>query len=339
MTARELNRALLARQGLLDPHPGTVPQVLERIGGIQAQYAPSMYVGLWSRMRALSRDGLTRLLEERAVVQGTLLRATIHLVSAEDYWPMALAVREERRRWQLRAGRGVPEEEYAAAAERVRRALVDGPVRRATLDQVARPVRVTEAGLWLDLVRVPPSGTWERRRADLFATAESWLGAPGADDGERGPELLVRRYLTAFGPATPAAVGDWAGLPVRALGPVLARLPLRRFLAEDGVELIDLPGLPLPDGDVPAPVRFLPTWDAALLVHARRAGALPERLRPLVFSTRSPQSIGTFLVDGAVAGSWKPAGARVELHEFEPLGPQSRAEVSAEAERLAAFLA
>nr|WP_269204508.1 winged helix DNA-binding domain-containing protein [Motilibacter deserti] len=310
---------------------------MERVGGIQAQYAPSMYVGLWSRMRGFARADLTRALEAREVVQGTLLRATIHLVSAADYWPMALAVRDERRRWQLRAVRETPEEEYAAAAERASAALVAGPLKRAQLEEATRPVKATGAGLWLDMVRVPPSGTWERRRADTFATAESWLGPPPADAAARGVELLVRRYLTGFGPAPRAAVADWAGLPVRALDEVLERLRLRRFVAEDGVELVDLPGLPLPDPDVPAPVRFLPTWDAVLLAHARRTQVLPEAYRPLVFSTRTPQSVGTFLVDGAVAGTWKPVGGRIELHELEPLPERDRAEVQAEAERLAEF--
>ncbi len=124
LSTRELNRALLARQLLLEPGAGSVAQTLERVGGLQAQYAPSMYVGLWSRMRDFRRDDLTRLLERRSVVQGTLLRATIHLVARGDYWPFALAMREARRAWWLRVhGGAVTADEMAAAAARVRERL------------------------------------------------------------------------------------------------------------------------------------------------------------------------------------------------------------------------
>src|ERR1041384_4511828 len=108
LTARALNRALLARQLLLERAAVSVPRALEQMGGLQAQYAPSMYVGLWSRVAGFERDHLTKLLQERAVVQGTLLRATIHLVSAADYWPFAMAVRQGRRAFFLRATRDAP---------------------------------------------------------------------------------------------------------------------------------------------------------------------------------------------------------------------------------------
>jgi hypothetical protein len=229
LTQRGLNRALLGRQGLLQRADVGLPQALERIGGLQAQYAPAMYVGLWSRVEQMQRDDLTRALERRVVVQGTLLRSTIHLVSARDYWPFAMAVRQPRRDWFL---------------------------------------RVTRGGV---------------------------------------------------------------------IAPALDRLTLRRVRAEDGAELVDLPGAPLPDPDTPAPVRFLPTWDATLLVHARRSQVLPERHRAKVFSTKTPHSVGTFLVDGAVAGTWRYDAGVVHIDEFDALPRSVRADVDAEAERLAAF--
>ena len=119
LSARELNRALLARQLLLERGAGSIVQTLERVGGLQAQYAPSMYVGLWSRMRDLARDDLTRRLERRSVVQATLMRVTIHLVARGDYWPFALAMREARRAWWLRTRHVESDKEMVAAAERV----------------------------------------------------------------------------------------------------------------------------------------------------------------------------------------------------------------------------
>jgi hypothetical protein len=185
--------------------------------------------------------------------------------------------------------------------------------------------------MWLDLVRVPPSGTWERRRADLYGLAETWIGPPEAGDAL---DHLVRRYLTGFPPAAKADIANWAGLPPRDIEPALDGL--RRFTAEDGTELFDLPDGPLPDPDAEAPVRFLPTWDAALLVHARRTQILPEEHRAKVFNTKMPQSVGTFLVDGAVKGAWRPNG---EIEAFELLTRQQRREVDAEARKLAEFSA
>jgi Winged helix DNA-binding domain len=337
LTQRELNRALLARQLLLERSPLGTPRVLEKMAGLQAQYAPAMYVGLWSRMDGLERADLTQALERRQVVQGTLLRSTIHLVSARDYWPFALGIREHRRAWYLRVSRGgLTDGEMAAAAERLRTALAGGTMRRTEVDKLLGPRHRAAAGLWVDLVRVPPSGTWERRRADLYGLAEEWLGPPTVSP-EDGVDLLVRRYLGGFGPATRAELADWAGLPVAALGPALDRLEPRRFRAEDGAELLDLPRAPRPEAGAPAPVRFLPVWDATLLVHARRAGILPERFRSRVFSTKTPQSVNTFLVDGAVAGTWRYEDGRIRLDEFAPIPARARRELTEEAERLAAF--
>ena len=118
---------------------------------------------------------------------------------------------------------------------------------------------------------------------------------------------------------------------------MLDTLTLRRFQAEDGAELVDLPRLPIVDGSIPAPVRFLPTWDATLLAHARRTQILPEELRPQIFSTRMPQSVPTFLVDGAVAGTWRYEGGEVRLQPFVALPQGVRRELEDEAARLAAF--
>ena len=199
---RALNRALLARQLLLEREELTLQQALERMGTLQAQYAPSMYIGLWSRVAGFERAALTHALERREVVQGTLMRATIHLVSAADYWPLALGVREPRRTaWVRVARRGLDEAVVAAAAERVCAGLADGPLRRREIDALlGDKVLANGIGMWLDLVRIPPSGTWERRRADLYELAERWLGPPEARV-EEGRERLVLRYLEGYGPA------------------------------------------------------------------------------------------------------------------------------------------
>ena len=337
LSQRELNRALLARQMLLERARLSLPRALERMCGLQAQYAPSMYIGLWSRIERLRRESVTRALERRTLVQATLMRATIHLVSWRDYWPFEQAVRATRRDWYLRSQRDVPDAQaMAAAARKLRHRLAKGPLRRAQIEQLLGKEEARGVGMWLPMVRVPPSGTWERRRADLYGAAEDGLGAPGLSE-DAGIERLVASYLRGFGPATRAEIADFAGLRAKQVDPALERLRLRRFRSEEGEVLLDLPRAPIPAPDAPAAVRFLPTWDATLLVHARRTGILPEEHRSKVFTSKRPQSLGTFLVDGVVAGAWWYADGRVELEPFERIDRTTRRELDAEAARLARF--
>ena len=214
LTERELNRAVLARQGLLEPSSRAIAPTLHAIGGLQAQYAPSMYVGLWSRMADLQRDALTRGLESRSIVQATLMRMTIHLVAKRDYWPFALAVREARREMWIRAIRGAATaEQLAELALRVREHLAaHGEISRKELDALVGKPHALGTGLWVDLVRVPPSGTWERRRADRFGLAEDWVGPAPQLTADEAAAQLVRSYLAGFGPATRADIVSYTGL-------------------------------------------------------------------------------------------------------------------------------
>jgi hypothetical protein len=227
------------------------------------------------------------------------------------------------------------------AVRRVRDDLADGPRRQdelvAGLSEAGIP-RTVWNGLaqLIHLVRVPPSGTWEQRRANRYALAERWIGEPAIDE-DAAIVHLVRRYLAGFGPASKADVASWTGLSATALKPALAAIELRRFRNEAGKELIDLPDMELPDEDAAAPVRFLPVWDANLLVHARRTGILPEPYRPRIFNTKTPHSFPTFLVDGVVAGTWRYEDGRLSTESFEELPARARRAVADEAERLAAW--
>jgi Winged helix DNA-binding domain len=336
----ELNRALLARQLLLERSGLSMPKVLDRMGTLQAQYAPSMYIGLWTRMKGLERSRLDQALERGRVAQGTLMRATIHLVSKSDYWPAAIGIRRGRRELWLDTSyrKDYSSKQMTAAARKLRKAIGDGTMSRKEIHELLGSDSVITNGvnMWIDLVRVPPSGTWERRRADLFAAAEHWLGPPPPKlDEAEGIELLVRRYLGGFGPASVDEIANWAGLHPKRVRPVIEGIKLRGFVAEDGTELLDVPRAPLPDPETPAPVRFLPTWDATLLVHARRTGILPEEHRPKVFNTRTPQSVPTFLVDGRVAGTWTYEKGKVKTKPFGKLDASAKRELREEAERLA----
>jgi hypothetical protein len=340
LTERELNRALLARQLLLERATLPMGRAIERVGGLQTQNAPSGYVGLWSRVEGFGRDDLTRALERRAVVQGTMIRVTIHTVTRADYPIFVEGVREARRAWWVRATRGLHDERTMANLARATRALLaDGPLRTKELQ---RRLDVDSStwngiGLWIDLVRVPPSGTWERPRADLWATAEDWLGPLPPVSPEESRIQLVKRYLAAFGPASAKDVANWTGLPMASLAPVLSAITLRRFRDERGGELLDLPRAPLPDPETPAPIRFIPTFDATLLVQARRTQILPERYRPIIFNTKTPHSTATFLVDGQVAGTWRVEKGDLRVTSFEKLPARIRRELDEEADRLRQF--
>jgi hypothetical protein len=343
LSRRRLNRALLARPLLLERSRMPIGLALQRVGGLQAQYAPSPYIRLWSMLERFELSDLTRALEKRRAVQGTLMRSTIHVVSPRDYWRFSAGIGPARQEWWLRAWkleeRGL---DLDSVARTLRGELAGRSWHRKDLDALLRGKGSTIwSGAWIELVRVPPSGTWERRRADLFRLAHEWLNPEVVTETD-GLEHLLRRYLGAFGPARLLDAADWMGVPRAKLLPIVERIELRTFETDDGKQLLDLPKAPLPAEDTKAPTRFLGTWDAALLVHARRTQILPERFRPLVFHTKNPQSVATFLVDGAVAGSWRVerAGAKatLRLEPFEPLPRGAKAEVRDEAERLVRFV-
>jgi hypothetical protein len=341
LSTRELNRALLARQLLLERSSLPVARALEAVGGLQTQYAPSGYVGLWSRLRNFRRASLTDALMERRAIQGTLLRSTIHTVSRADYPILQAGIRSARREWWLRVVRHQIAVDMDAVARVVRARLERGPARatelKTLLAESGFPAMAWSGlGLWLDMVRVPPSGTWDRRLADLYGLADDWVGAGKATEAE-GMELIVRRYLGGFGPAAAADIASWAGLPPAKVVPVVERMRLQRFRDEAGRILFDLPKAPLPQADVRAPVRFLQTFEALTMIHARRTQVMPEQYRPIVFSTKTPHSMPVFLIDGGVAGTWRYEGGRVRVDPFEPIPQSVRRELDDEAGALAAF--
>jgi Winged helix DNA-binding domain len=336
LSQRALNRSLLARQLLLDRATLSIPAALSRMAGIQNQYAPNAYLRLWSCLEGFRRDDLTRAYE---VVQGTLMRGTIHSVARDDYRLFLGAIQRTQREWGARATKAPPMLDRSAALARARAALVTGPMKRPALAALLREEHQAvrqSVDTDLAILRVPPSGTWERRRADLCALADDVIGR-GEVPEEVALPALVRRYLAAFGPASMTDVASFVGMTVTPIKAVVATLDLHRFRAEDGSDLLDVEDGLLPDPDTPAPVRFLPTWDAILLVHARRTQVLPEAYRPLVFHTKMPPSYPTFLVDGQVAGTWRHEEDEIRLSPFRRLGPSERAALEDEAHRLAAF--
>ena len=343
LTERELNRALLARQLLLRRRRLPVVRAVERVGALQAQWPPSPYLALSSRLDGFDKAALMRAVERRRLVKATLMRATLHLVSAADYLAYGGLIRGARTRSLLtRASRDGIVEQVEALAPRALELVSSQPRSRPELlDLLGLPkLRPDDPRPWVfwhlltaraALVHSPEGSVWRKTTGGTkFVPAATWLGGDGGG-GEEAAVQLVRRYLAAFGPAARKDVVNFTGLPLPEVDAILDRLELRRF--EGG--LVDLPRAPLPDPDTPAPPRFLPTWDATLLVHARRTGVLPEEHRPKIFGIKTPQSFPTFLLDGRVAGTWRYEGGKIRLAPFGRLDAADRRALKEEADRLA----
>jgi hypothetical protein len=336
LTLRQLNRALLARQLLLEPKKLSSIAVIERLVGMQAQWPQAPYVGIWTRTAAFRREALERELVKGNVLKATVMRQTLHLVTPRDYGLIRAAMSENNFPWQTALAERV--------APSVRALAAAGPVTSA--DAIAHIERKH------GLTGIDARRAWRaaRHRAHLLHHHETalWHGRPegrfvALDEPETHVPVearaeMVRRYLAAFGPATVRDMVAWSMMHVPEIKAALALLELRRYRDENGRELLDVPRAPLPDPETPAPVRFLPKWDNLLLAFADRTRVLPEPYRKVVIG-KNGDVAQTFLVDGLVAGTWKATKDRIALEPFAPLPRAAQRELKDEAGRLEAFLA
>ncbi|WP_119730384.1 winged helix DNA-binding domain-containing protein [Thermomonospora amylolytica] len=348
---RALNRATLARQMLLERSALPVTEVIERLAGLQAQTPHSWYLGLWNRVAGFQPEQAADLLPSREAVRIALMRSTIHLVTARDCRWLRPLVQVVIERGTLGAfGRDLAGLDRAEVAA-VGRALVE----ERPLTPAALGARLAEHGraagwgerpaaslaqairMWVPLVQVPPRGVWGRSGPVAHTSAESWLGAPLAEDPPM--EDLVLRYLAAFGPASVKDVQTWSGLT--RLREVVERLRPRlvTFRAEDGRELFDLPDAPRPDPGVPAPVRFMYDFDNLFLSHADRTRVITPAYRRQVFPRNVQPCL--LLVDGVTEGVWKIVrdrdAATLVVKPFRRLTRAEHAEVAEEGTRMLEF--
>jgi hypothetical protein len=349
LTARELNRATLARQLLLRRQRLAVPTAVERIGGLQAQKVSAPYLGLLARLNGFTHEALTRALERRRVVKATLMRGTLHLVSADDYLGFAQALQPTFevlwRRYAPDAGRADYEQIVRATMEFASEPRTGPELRDFVAGLTGADPTAAENVWWRVrtnalLLRLPPDGVWGGGPRVWMRTAASWLGRAPVDDVDAAVDALAVRYLAAFGPGRVADLCQWSGLPAAPVRDAVARLAprLRRFHDEQGRELLDLRRAPLPAADTPAPPRLLAMWDSTLLAYAERTRVLPEEYRKVVIDKRGDVA-QTILVDGRVGGIWRIEGGRVRLEPFGPLPRAVRRAVEEEAARVDAFLA
>ncbi len=349
LTVRELNRATLARQMLLTRATMPAPEAIERLAGLQAQLAVAPYIGLWTRLHDFRREDLARPIEERKVVKATLMRATLHLFSAEDYLRLRATLQPalDQASGSI-ARRRAPDLDYDRAVEAVQAYVAEEPRTFAEISAMLRdlmpsadvgPLRYT-ARTRLPLVQVPVAEGWSYPAKPRFALADQWLGRP--IPAEPDLRAFVWRYLAAFGPASVADLQTWSGLarlkePLEAL-----KRELVIFHDEGGRELLDLPGAPRPAADEPALPRFLPEFDNLLLAYSLRTRVIPDVFRSRVYLP-ALRVAATLLVDGFVAGIWKIETAKrragLVIEPFVAIDAATRGVLAEEGERLLRFVA
>lgn len=348
LSLRQLNRATLARQLLLDRAALDPASALAQVAGLQAQVVNPPYIGLWTRLETFEKADLIRLIDERAVVRAPWLRSTLHIVTAGDFLrfraPLGPALIKGLRSFFSQFIDGL---DGAAVAEAMRATLTATPLAlsdmREALEAIAPGYSFDALKYavrsYLPLVQVPPGGYWGRGGSTAYTTADGWFGRPVDPSPETAP--LVRHYLAAFGPASVRDMQAWAGMSPFKMAFEAQRGELRTYRSESGEELFDLPDLLLPDADTPAPARFLPEYDNLLLSHASRARVIADEHRASVYLSAG-RVRATFLLDGFVRGTWRTEktkkAAALIIEPFAPLSASDEAALIAEGDRLLRFI-
>ena len=348
---RALNRATLARQLLLDRADLPALDAVAHLGGLQAQEPQEPFVGLWSRLRGFEPAALSDLLTGRRVVRTHLMRRTVHLVTADD----ALAWRARHDAMLRQRVLGVYRREFEgvdldALAAAGRAVLSDGEPRtmteltRALTDRPSGPTPRALGEMLVSalvpMAQLPPRGLWRTKAGVRNLPLSTWLGREidplPEKDGEGSDPVgraLVRRYLAAFGPAASADLRAWCGLAGLPAAVAALRDELITFRDERGRELLDLPDAPRPDPDTPAPVRFLPAFDNALLGYDDRGRIVDDAHRGL-----SVAGARVVLLDGRVAATWTVESDTVTVTPLRPFSRTDRTTVAEEGRELAEFL-
>ena len=325
VTARQLNRTTLLRHSLLERSTDDPATAIGLLAGLQAQYANSPYIALWSRLAGFEIADLERALDERTVVRATVMRGTLHLVAARDYPAFSVASSAAR----IASMRPNATRLGVETAELHRRLLEFAHEPRSIAemetelerivpeDDIAAKVpagtrhvafRMAEAHGWL--VHVPPSGRWNSFAKARYVNAGDWLAGATLPEPDEALRLAVDRYLRAYGPASVADIGKWLWQP--RLPRVRAALDglgdrVRTLRGHDGRDLHDLAEGPLATGDEAAPPRFLARWDSVVIGYERRDRILPDAIAGDVIRPKNGDFLPSFTVDGHVAGTWSVA--------------------------------
>jgi hypothetical protein len=344
---RALNRALLARQLLVERRRDSAAATIERLVGMQGQAPNLPYVGLWARLEGFRHQELSRLVETRQAVRISLMRNTIHLVTAQDAFALKALFMPFGERGFLHGspwGKGMSDGDLEAIRDVGHQLMAEKPRTVAELARLLNERFPGRDGLamaygvraMVPLVFTTPRGIWQATGPVTLTAFEAWMGRPPGP--AIAPETLVLRYLAAFGPASAADVRAWSGLAMR---PVFEKLRprLRAFRTEEGAEVFDVPRAPRPRDDLEVPVRLLPDYDNVLLAHVDRSRILPRGRHLGMFSSAGVMQ-GAVLVDGFVRAMWTPRKEGLLIAPFAtPFNRQEKQAIEPEALRLLQFIA
>jgi hypothetical protein len=324
------------------------PEAVEHLVGLQAQNPWSPYHALHARLARFDPHALSTAMERRDAVRMVLMRGTIHLVTARDAAALRPVIQPvlDRELFATRTwGPGVAGVDLPPVLELARDLVEERPRSMPELrSAIAERWPELDAGTLayaarnlLPTLQVTPRGLWGRSGAVRLTTLRAWTGLDV--EQETRPDAAILRYLRAFGPASVGDASAWSRLTGLREAFERLRPSLRTFRDERGRELFDVPDAPVLTGDEPAPVRLLPDYDNALLSHQDRTRIVPQLEWPeLGDNVTAP----VFLVDGFVAGIWKPVGkggaTTIGLRPMVALEAADRAAVEAEASSLLAMI-
>ena len=326
-TREALTYETMVRQGLSLRRPVGVAEAVRSVLALQAQEPAAPYLALWNRIEGFDANDLDRALADGAIVKASLFRFTLHAVDAGDLGWARAAMRSRVRDagyHDFLDGIGLTAERVVEILERLSTVMVE-PHGGADMERVLAEF-VPEAGdparLWSALRVVgafrnaPTTDPWSfgRRPAFLPCTA-------AASDEAAATAELVRRYLTAFGPATVADLSQFTILKRSALREVVESMAdVVAVAGPDGAQLVDVNGGgPRPEAEMATlPPRLLGMWDSVLLAYADRSRVIPDEHRQHVIR-RNGDVLPTVLVDGLVRGVWRASTDAIEIRALEPL--------------------
>ncbi len=340
---RALNRALLARQLLLDRAEMPAEEAIGYLVGLQAQKPDHPHLALWSRLRGHTTGAVDALIDDRRAVRVAAMRSTIHLLTADDALRLRPVIQPvlDRELSGQKVFRSIDTVDMTAVAARGRELCLERPLTFRALGQAlagefptADPHALAIAVRnHVSLVQMPPRGRWRASGPLTHEPIEKYLGAPEV----AGTTLadVIPRYLRAFGPASAADVGAWSGL--QRIQPVLDGVAdqLVTFTDERGRTLVDVPDGLLPTDADPPKVRLLPEYDNALLSHADRTRVVSDEMRRAAIALPNGAVDGSVLVDGFGVGIWsgrrEPGAETVTFSTLRPLTARERRAVEREA--------
>lgn len=339
LTLRELTAALSARQMLLERQSLAPAGAIRRLTPLQGQDAPAAYVALAARLEGFSAEALEADISSRSVVKSTIMRHTLHLAAGDEYPAYAQLTRQPHMRTWRKA---YPHLDEAEVVAQLGAWLTEPRTNDDVRERVGRYEGVPDdpwgpvsfARTLLPLVQLAPAGFRRNRKRPSFIVDPRPLPDPA-----EAAELVLARYLAAFGPASRRDAAAWAGVAQRDFAEAFDRLTTVAYRDEHGRQLFDLPDQPLPPASTKLPVRFLARWDQPLLAYADRERIIPLEVQPLKLTLSGD---ATVTVDGRVAASWGLERSRtrmkIRVTPHVEIRRSARAEVRAEAKRTAELI-